>query len=130
VVDVVSDAVLCSVSSLLITTTVGVAQGLRLSLDTSPSMSEQIAEAVRVARRALAGWRWSLEREPRRDLEMNEPVAVTTIMMEPTPSDRVDVLPNLGGSILGVAVVLDRFRHLFRPPKTPLYISDIFLNEK
>jgi hypothetical protein len=42
--------------------------------------------------------------------------------------DHIQVLPNLGGSILGIAMVLSRFESRFPPTGTPLDISWIRLS--
>jgi hypothetical protein len=43
--------------------------------------------------------------------------------IEPTRGDRIEALAHLGGSILAVQMVIDRFRHLFPAPSQPLDLS-------
>jgi hypothetical protein len=45
------------------------------------------------------------------------------MVIEPTRGDRIEALAHLGGSILAVHMIIDRFRHLFPSPSQPLDLS-------
>ena len=64
--------------------------------------------------------RWTFTRRPPpKILDMHHGV-ISGIGMEPDPGHRIDVLPNLGGSVWVVADVMERFAKLFPPPAEPL----------
>jgi hypothetical protein len=46
----------------------------------------------------------------------------STVGIDPA-GDRIMVLPNLGGSILGVAMLITRFENRFPPIESPLDLS-------
>jgi hypothetical protein len=69
---------------------------------------------------------WTFDRPPPPEYFSLHPGVTTGIGMEPAAGDWVDVLPNLGGSIWVVAIVIRRFARLFPALKTPpITISDI-----
>ncbi len=61
---------------------------------------------------------WTFRSRPPAEYMNMHPGVLTAIVMEPTPGDRIDVIPNLGGSIWAVALVFGRFKR-FPPITTP-----------
>jgi hypothetical protein len=56
---------------------------------------------------------WSFKHRPPSEMLNIHPGVLTGVGMEPDQGDRIDVLPNLGGSIHIVAMVIARFAKLF-----------------
>ena len=73
---------------------------------------------------------WTFSRPPPAELVNFHPGVFTGVGMEPEQGDRIDVLPNLGGSIHIVSMVIARFANLFpRYEGPPVDLSEVHLTE-
>jgi len=66
---------------------------------------------------------WTFERPPLANQIRQTLIVQAGIGIEPARGDRIEALAHLGGSILAVQMVIDRFRHLFPDPVQPLDLS-------
>jgi hypothetical protein len=71
---------------------------------------------------------WTFEVAPPPEQVDMHPGIYSTVGIDPR-GDRIQVLPNLGGNILGTAALLARFSYLFPPVGRPANLSGIRLLE-
>jgi hypothetical protein len=64
---------------------------------------------------------WTFTKAPPTEQIKTPPGVYTTVAVDPA-GDRIEVLPHLGGSIHGVAMIISRFADRF-PPSTQLDLS-------
>ena len=68
---------------------------------------------------------WTFRRPPPPEYMDMHPGVSTGIGMEPDPGGKIDVLPNIGGSIWVVAQIIDRFRNRFPPLDASPLLQDL-----
>jgi hypothetical protein len=66
---------------------------------------------------------WTFRRPPPPGQVRQPRIVQAGMAIEPARGDRIEALAHLGGSILAVHMVIDRFRHLFPDPSQPLDLS-------
>jgi hypothetical protein len=66
---------------------------------------------------------WAFNSLPPAEQVRKSRIVQVGMAIEPTRGDRIEALAHLGGSILAVQMVIDRFRHLLPAPSQPLDLS-------